>query len=125
MSIIKGGTKIKINMNIKSINIIIISLMVVAIISCSDHLTEGLEANNPKPDKERVEFDNEALYRLQTDKSYILTNQIRCRSGRFILDISRGDAEMLGIDENLYKNVINQVEIINNTNLKLKGNETH
>lgn len=96
-------------------------LVAIAAISCTDHITDGLEANKPEPDKQHVKFDEEALYRLQTDKGYILTNQIRYKSGRFVLDLNRKDAEELGIENNLYENAIKQVNLINNTNLKLKS----
>lgn len=68
-----------------------------------------------------VVLDSLAIYKIQTDKSMMLNNLIRYQSGKYLLDLSLDDAKKkIGISEMMYNQVLEHVEQLNNSNLKLK-----
>jgi len=68
-----------------------------------------------------VVLDSLAIYKIQTDKSMMLNNLIRYQSGKYLLDLSLDDAKKKkGISEMMYNQVLEHVEQLNNSNLKLK-----
>lgn len=50
----------------------------------------------------------------------MLNNLIRYQSGKYLLDLSLDDAKKIGISEMMYNQVLEHVEQLNNSNLKLK-----
>lgn len=62
----------------------------------------------------RQPLDSMDLYNIQIDKSTILTNLIRNNNGRYYLDLTEQDAEILGIKSELYYNALRNVEQMNN-----------
>ncbi len=57
----------------------------------------------------------EMVSRIQSDKEIILMNQLWFRDGKFILELSKEDAESLGIPNELYDKYSKYVEKINNS----------
>lgn len=55
----------------------------------------------------------EMVSRMQSDKEIMLINQVWYRDGKFILELSRADAESLGIPDELYDKYSKYVDKIN------------
>lgn len=55
----------------------------------------------------------EMISRIQSDKEVLIMNQVLFRDGRFTLDLSKADAESLGIQDELYDKYSHYVEEIN------------
>lgn len=65
-------------------------------------------------------LDSMDIYNIQTDKSLMVNHLIRFQSGKFLLDLSEEDAEKIGISKSIYNQVIEHINQINNSNLKIK-----
>ena len=96
-------------------NMFILTVCAISFIcSCTDTIC-GDETMKSEPiESHYVVLDSLAIYKIQTDKSMMLNNLIRYQSGK--LD----DAKKIGISEMMYNQVLEHVEQLNNSNLKLK-----
>lgn len=93
----------------------LLMMLVVSLFSCQDETFETKLHNEEKTDST---ISNEMLiYESQTDKVQILYNLIRYKSGVFYLDLSKQDAEDIGIPHSVYKQVIEQINQLN-SNIK-------
>jgi len=65
--------------------------------------------------KEQRKLDNIKGF-IQSDKESILANSVECLNGKYILSISKEEADTLGIDKKLYSRYIKMVDNLNRTN---------
>lgn len=106
----------------KTITLLAISITSILLTSCFDDDIEETGGNGGGTNLQGIVIDYEGLYRLQTDKNYILTNQIRYRSGKYVLDLSLKEALELGIDGKAYNDMVGKVKILNESGLKMREN---
>ena len=88
--------------------------------SCTDTICGDETMKSEPAESHYVVLDSLAIYKIQTDKSMMLNNLIRYQSGKYLLDLSLDDAKKIGISEMMYNQVLEHVEQLNNSNLKLK-----
>ena len=102
-------------------NMFILTVCAISFIcSCTDTIC-GDETMKSEPiESHYVVLDSLAIYKIQTDKSMMLNNLIRYQSGKYLLDLSLDDAKKIRISEMMYNQVLEHVEQLNNSNLKLK-----
>ena len=82
--------------------------------ACHDDIYSDITNGGNGVEHNRQPFDNMDLYNIQIEKSTILTNLIRNNNGRYYLDLTEQDAEILGIKSELYNNALRNVEQMNN-----------
>ena len=86
--------------------------------ACHDDIYSDITNGGNGVEHNRQPLDSMDLYNIQIDKSTILTNLIRNNNGRYYLDLTEQDAEILGIKSELYNNALRNVEQMNNTKRK-------
>ena len=86
--------------------------------ACHDDIYSDITNGGNGVEHNRQPLDSMNLYNIQIDKSTILTNLIRNNNGRYYLDLTEQDAEILGIKSELYNNALRNVEQMNNTKRK-------
>ena len=86
--------------------------------ACHDDIYSDITNGGNGVEHNRQPLDSVDLYNFQIDKSTILTNLIRNNNGRYYLDLTEQDAEILGIKSELYNNALRNVEQMNNTKRK-------
>lgn len=86
--------------------------------ACHDDIYSDITNGGNGVEHNRQPLDSMNLYNIQIDKSTILTNLIRNNNGRYYLDLTEQDAEILGIKSELYNNALRNVEQMNNAKRK-------
>ena len=86
--------------------------------ACHDDIYSDITNGGNGVEHNRQPLDSMDLYNIQIDKSTILTNLIRNNNGRYYLDLTEQDAEILGIKSELYNNALRNVEQMNNAKRK-------
>ena len=86
--------------------------------ACHDDIYSDIPNGGNGVEHNRQPLDSMDLYNIQIDKSTILTNLIRNNNGRYYLDLTEQDAEILGIKSELYNNALRNVEQMNNAKRK-------
>lgn len=100
-------------------NIFILMMCLISFLSsCNDDTYNNEQIGNEPSETFNAVLDSLAIYKIQTDKSMILNNLIHYQSGKYVLDLSIGDAQELGITEMMYNQVLEHVNQLNNSNLK-------
>lgn len=82
--------------------------------ACHDDIYSDVTNDENVVEHNRQSLDSMDLYNIQIDKSTMLTNLIRYDNGRYHLDLTEQDAEILGIKSELYNNALRNVEQMNN-----------
>ena len=82
--------------------------------ACHDDIYSDITNGGNGVEHNRQPLDSMDLYNIQIDKSTILTNLIRNNNGRYYLDLTEQDAEILCITSELYNNALRNVEQMNN-----------
>lgn len=78
--------------------------------ACHDDIYSDITNGGNGVEHNRQPLDSVDLYNFQI----ILTNLIRNNNGRYYLDLTEQDAEILGIKSELYNNALRNVEKMNN-----------
>lgn len=65
------------------------------------------------PNISETVLDSMDIYRIQTDKSVMINHLIRFQSGRYSLDLSKEDAERIGISTLMYNQVLEHINLLN------------
>lgn len=86
--------------------------------ACHDDIYSDITNGGNGVEHNRQPLGSMDLYNIQIDKSTILTNLIRNNNGRYYLDLTEQDAEILGIKSELYNNALRNVEQMNNAKRK-------
>lgn len=100
--------------------LLVIIMGLISFCSCQDHLIIQEDFATSCNESIAVNLDSLTIYMRQTSKGEMLKNLIRCENDRFYLDLSSEEAFELGISSSTYENVKNQMEQLNNSNIKLK-----
>jgi len=82
--------------------------------ACHDDIYSDITNGGNGVGHKKQPLDNMDLYNIQIEKSTILTNLIRNNNGRYYLDLTEQDAEILCITSELYNNALRNVEQMNN-----------
>lgn len=89
--------------------LMVLGLSILLFAACKDDtsIEDGL------PNISETVLDSMDIYRIQTDKSVMINHLIRFQSGRYSLDLSKEDAEKIGISTLMYNQVIEHVNLLN------------
>lgn len=89
--------------------LMVLGLPILLFAACKDDtsIEDGL------PNISETVLDSMDIYRIQTDKSVMINHLIRFQSGRYSLDLSKEDAEKIGISTLMYNQVIEHVNLLN------------
>ena len=99
-------------MKTKLITILALSLCLFT--ACSDDIVPRQQTQNQNTSQaDASKIDSVAIYKSQTSKATILTNMVRNQSGKYVLDLTEGDAETLGISSEQFRVMKQQVEQLN------------
>lgn len=104
----------------KNVFILIIGLSI--LFACKDDTFVNEQIGNDPPNISKTVLDSMDIYKVQTDKSVMLNNLIRYQTGKYSLDLSKEDAEKIGISNFMYDQVIEHINQLNNSNLKINQN---
>lgn len=89
--------------------LMVLGLSILLFAACQDDtsIEDGL------PNISETVLDSMDIYRIQTDKSVMINHLIRFQSGRYSLDLSKEDAEKIGISTLMYNQVLEHVNLLN------------
>jgi len=88
--------------------------------ACTDDFKEKNNSNlDDSSNISTIDPDIEALHSFQTDKNIIISSMIiqDLNSGKFILDLSINDAELLGISKEAYEEAKNIADKMNESDI--------
>ncbi len=92
----------------------LLMIFVISLFSCHDETFETKLHNDEKTESTHHISNEMLIYKNQTDKVQILNNLIRYKSGGFYLDLSKQDAEDIGVPHSVYQQIIEQINQLNN-----------
>lgn len=98
----------------KSIFFLLAVMMTISFTSCYDDIYPNVNDRGVSIDNRLSPLDSISIYRSQIDKGNMLNNLVRFSNGRYYLDLTKDDAEILGISSELYNNALHNVEQMNN-----------
>ena len=99
---------------------LLLVLVLPTLFACHDDHFKNEQVEKDQSEISKIVLDDIAIYKIQTDKSLMINNMIRFQSGKFSLDLSKEDAEKIGISKSMYNQVIEHINQLNNSNLKKK-----
>ncbi len=101
----------------RTVFIIILSFIMTSLfVACQDDICSDMKDDEKTVDYNNQSLDSMELYNIQIDKGKILTNLIRYDNGKYYLDLTKQDGEILGISPELYYSALQNVEQMNNNN---------
>lgn len=99
---------------------LILAVGLFSLCSCQEQMIMQEDCTSGYFESMALESDSLMIYMRQSSQAEILKNLIRCEDDMFYLDLSPQDASELGISPLSYENVKKQLELLNNSNIKLK-----
>ena len=93
----------------KSIFFLLAVMMTISFTSCYDDIYPNVSDRGVSIDSRLSPLDSISIY-----KGNMLNNLVRFANGRYYLDLTKDDAEILGISSELYNNALHNVEQMNN-----------
>lgn len=88
--------------------------------ACKDDIFVSKQIESGLPNMSKTVLDSMDIYKIQTDKSVMINHLIRFQSGKYSLDLSKEDAEKIGVSVLMYNQITEHINQLNNSNLITK-----